>query len=104
MLAISVIAIVVFAALLVGVVGVLIDRYVLSALAVLIASVLLVRWRRARPAAMEAKEMRRLVALCHNDRAMAERLVVGEAGRSPGVSRRVLVRRAIERLREDRRR
>jgi hypothetical protein len=46
----------------------------------------------------------RLVALCHGDREMAERLVAGEAERSPGLSRPALVRRAAERLVEDRRR
>jgi hypothetical protein len=46
----------------------------------------------------------RLVALCHGDREQAERLVAGEAERSPGLGRPALVRRATERLLADRRR
>ncbi|MCA9674547.1 MAG: zinc ribbon domain-containing protein [Kofleriaceae bacterium] len=44
----------------------------------------------------------RLVAQCHGDRALAERLVAGEARRFPDRPRRELVDRAIERLRDDR--
>jgi hypothetical protein len=104
MLAIRIIAIVVFAVLSIGVVGVLLDRLFLSALAVFIAIVMFVRWRRARPAAVEAKELQRLVRLCHGDRMMALRLVANEERRSPEIARLLLVRRAIDRLVDDRRR
>ena len=61
--------------------------------------------RRARPAASETSDrIHRLIALCYDDRDMAERLIAGEARRSPGLGRRALVDRAIERLQEDRRR
>jgi hypothetical protein len=46
----------------------------------------------------------RLVALCHGDRAVADRLVAGETRRRPGASRRVIVANVIDRLRADRRR
>ena len=51
-----------------------------------------------------ADRFERLVALCHGDRAMAERLVAGEARRSPDATRRSHVERAIHRLASDRRR
>jgi hypothetical protein len=89
--------------LLIGVIGVL-NRYAVGAAALVIAAVMYGRWRRSRPAAREAKELRRLVRLCHGDRMMALRLVANEERRSPEIPRLLLVRRAIDRLVDDRRR
>ncbi len=103
----AVIAVVVVVALLAGVGGVR-EPYWLGAVALLLVGLLLVGRRlsaRTGYAASKGQEgLQRLIALCHGDRAMAERLVAGEERRSPGLSRSALVLRAIERLRDDRRR
>lgn len=103
-LATGVIAIAMVVALLAGVAGVR-DPFWLGAAAVLlIAILLLTRRSRTTPAAARSEGLQRLIALCHGDRDMAERLVAGEERRWPGLSRSALVDRAIERLRDDRRR
>ena len=76
--------------------------YLLAALVAIIVGVLW--YGSARRGASPAVRFERLVALCRGDREMAERLVAGEARRSPGSSARAHIERASARLEADRRR
>lgn len=104
-LTMGVVVVATVAALLAGILG-LRDWYWLGAAAfVLIVILLIGRRPRGRHAiAAEPDGFQRLVALCYNDRAMVDRLVAGERRRAPELNQQALVERAIERLRDDRRR
>lgn len=103
-LAIGVVAVISVIAVLAGVAGVQ-DWYCLGTAVAVLVAILVIDRRPVGPAvAAEPDGFQRLVALCHGDRGMAERLVAGEERRIPRLSRSALVERAIERLRDDRRR
>ena len=55
-----------------------------------------------RAARTHAEPRKELVALCHGDAAVANRLVAYEIGRTPGISEREATRRAVQRLARDR--
>jgi len=105
---IGLIAIVVVLALVAGLLGTV---YLLIGLAVVLVVALSMRVARRTSSPTSpshgpraSTDFERLVGLCYNDRAMAERLVDAEARRLQGASEREKVKRAIERLIEDRRR
>lgn len=103
-LATGVIAVVVVVALLAGLAGPRDPYWLAAAAALLVVVLLLGRPTRTMAAAAAPEGLQRLIALCYGDREMAERLIAGEQRRSPGLGRRALIARAIERLRDDRRR
>jgi hypothetical protein len=99
----ALVAIIVIVALL-GAEGVIVSVPVLLSLGAGLGLALYLGGRRAQVHRDGRDLFARLILSCHGDRAMAQRLVVSEAQRSPTLGRRALLRRVIERLRDDRRR